>query len=381
MYFRLNPECYFVKGAKCGAIYDLLEGNLYSLTSSETQLIESCEKNQTVVGDEPFLKQLKKLCVGNFYDNKVYIEKIRYGSPLAEAQVGVPPRLNRVFLEIGNRCNYNCWYCGAHGVYRTLGCLGCNIWHESGNVVPEGRWRELIDEIVDLGCSSIVFTGGDLTLDWEKTMSIIDHAAGRVNDNIIVINARSYTDNIQADLNGKAKVIVQSEDPGVVHDDVLNLLLLPPDARVRRNDAQNYRGNVTVGYISADFRAAKADLPIASKDKIPKLRLHSFLRNVQYHPCLGNSLTVAWNGEVIPCPMIRDDSYENISDCGLSTIIQKNQEKIEHYWANNLDMIDRCSQCEFRYACDDCRALERALTQNVNGKLLCNYDPLEAKWE
>jgi hypothetical protein len=74
MYFRLNPECYFIKGCRCGAIYDLIEGNIYALDSEETKLVESCEKN--VEKENEILENLKKLCLGNFYDKRVYIEKL-----------------------------------------------------------------------------------------------------------------------------------------------------------------------------------------------------------------------------------------------------------------------------------------------------------------
>ena len=99
MYFRLNPECYYIKGDLHGAIYDLIEGDIYALDSQESRTIEDCENNGTVDPTDPFLRELKKRVVGNFYEKKVYIEKLRLGSPIAEYQQGIPPVTHESFFR------------------------------------------------------------------------------------------------------------------------------------------------------------------------------------------------------------------------------------------------------------------------------------------
>ena len=157
MYFRLNPECYFVKGKKCGAIYNLIEGNRYALDQKESEIVDSYERNNSIKReDEEFLKKLKELCLGNFYVKRVYIEKLRLSSPIEESQPGHPPQLNRAFLEINNSCNRNCWFCGYHGIKRSWGCMGCNKWEEDGETLTTERWKEILDELKDLDCNMTI---------------------------------------------------------------------------------------------------------------------------------------------------------------------------------------------------------------------------------
>ena len=44
MYFRLNKECFLVRGARRGALYNLKDGSIYSIDPTSVKLIEECEK-------------------------------------------------------------------------------------------------------------------------------------------------------------------------------------------------------------------------------------------------------------------------------------------------------------------------------------------------
>lgn len=73
--------------------------------------------------------------------------------------------------------------------------------------------------------------------------------------------------------------------------------------------------------------------------------------------------------------MMRDHVYGNIRNRELHTIFEEKWDDIDKIWKLNLDKIDKCTYCEFRYACNDCRALEEQLTGKLNGKITCGYDP------
>jgi hypothetical protein len=70
MYFRLNPECYFIRGKKLGAIFDLIDAKIIALNQQETEILTSSEKNIPISMDENFFKVLKGLRLGNFYQKK-----------------------------------------------------------------------------------------------------------------------------------------------------------------------------------------------------------------------------------------------------------------------------------------------------------------------
>jgi len=379
MYFRLNPECYYIKGAKNSAIYDLLEGTVYALNSDESRLIEACEKNREIDPADPFLRGLKQRVVGNFYEKKVYIEKIRLGSPVADYQGGIPPVLNSAYLEIGNECDRSCWYCGYSGLSRTKGCLGCNVWPEEGTPVSLDRWKELIVELSMLHCRSLLIKGGDLTRDWELTRNIISFAKDHGESVYLIGHHEHFSQDQFEYLKKNVRLILQIDSLSQVTSD--HTCLLPLDYAQSPEIFGNISGNIIIDMVSRTFSPLLSGSPLNSKMKIPKTNLPQFTHNNLLHPCLANSVTITWRGEVLPCPMMRDHSLGNINDRKLWTFFKNKTGDIQSFWKINLNSLSRCSQCEFRFACSDCRALETAKTGDLKAKVLCDYVPSDGTWQ
>lgn len=378
MYFRLNPECYFIKGKKCGAIFDLIDGKIYALDKQETKLVTSCENNIPIQRYEKFLVELKKLCLGNFYPNSVYIQKLRVGSPIREVE-SESLTLNRAFLEINNSCNRNCWFCGYYGIKRSFGCMGCNKWKENGKLLNLERWKSVIDELNDLECRDIFITGGDLTLAWNRTMDILDYANGKFTNIYITFHQQSLSLEIMNSLAKKANVIVQTDElSNIKSKNVTTLLIVRPENLADINNM--CAENIITDFIIDSEDSLSNDMPIMSKKKISPIGMYKFLNNLEYHPCLGHTLTVCYNGNIIPCPMMRKHSFGNVRSKDLCTIIKEKWDYINKFWTLNLDGIKKCKNCEFRYVCNDCRALEENLTGDLVGKMMCNYNPNEGVW-
>jgi len=54
---------------------------------------------------------------------------------------------------------------------------------------------------------------------------------------------------------------------------------------------------------------------------------------------------------------------------------------IRQYWDLSYDKIEVCRDCEYRYACHDCRPLTYGLTGELTAKSLhCSYDPYRGKF-
>jgi radical SAM protein with 4Fe4S-binding SPASM domain len=382
MYFRLNPECYLVRGKKRGAIFDLIDAKIYALDQSETELVTSCEKNNPVQDDTKFLRHLKQLCLGNFYNNSIYVQKLRVGSRMAKndpLNPLEPPELHRAFLEINNACNRDCWFCGYYGIKRSLGCMGCNKWKETGKVVSEERWRTIVDELKDLDCKDIFITGGDLTLVWDNTMNILNYATEKFDNIYIILHQQSLSSDKINDLSNKAKLIVQTEDlKKVKSKNCTTLLVVNPENVDYVSDVEHK--DIIRDFVIEDGSSLSNNLPIVSKRKISPVNMYRFLNNVEYHPCLGHTVAICYNGNVIPCPMMRGHSFGNIRNRKLYTIFEKEWEHINKFWRLNLDKIEKCTDCEFRYSCTDCRSLEENLTGDLEGKRLCCYNPEEGEW-
>lgn len=381
MYFRLNPECYFIRGLRCGAIFDLIDMKIYALNQQETNIVTSCEKDEPISSDETFFDELKKLRLGNFYNQKVYVQKLRMGQGIKKSKYAAlheMQELHRVFLEINNICNRDCWFCGYYGVKRSLGCIGCNKWKGNTQSLDLVRCREIIDEISDLDCRDLHITGGDLTLTWDKTINILDYAQGKFRNIFITLHQQSISPDILNDLLSKAQIIVQTDNLSSIRPkESATLLVVKPEDKEK--DWGIEERNIIKSFAIKDYNTISKDLPLLSKSKISPLDTSKFLSNIEYHPCLGHTLSICYDGKVIPCPMMRNHSFGNVSDVELSVVLEK-WDNIDMFWKLNLDKIDKCTGCEFRYVCFDCRALEESLTGSLNSKILCNYDPKEGKW-
>ena len=72
------------------------------------------------------------------------------------------------------------------------------------------------------------------------------------------------------------------------------------------------------------------------------------------------------------------DSYGNIRDSSLLEAIQS--PGFKEKWGISKDHISVCRDCEFRYACSDCRAYLENPEDAFSKPLKCGYDPYSGKW-
>lgn len=379
MYFRLNPECYLIRGIRNGAIIDLIDNKIYALDENEALLLTLCEKNNLIRGNEELLNELKQLCLGNFYPKNVYIQKLRAGSITKGNQKDQPPELFRAFIEINNKCNRECWFCGYYGIKRSSGCIGCNKWNDDGEDLTIMRLKELLDELKDLDCKDIYIIGGDLTLDWNRTMEILEHANKKFVNLFITLHEQSLSKDIIDDLENKAKLIIQTDNlKNRNFHNFITLLSIKPEDWMSADIIEDE--NIIIDFIIDSENSLIADIPIMSKKKIQAIDMHDFLNNIEYHPCLGHTLAISYTGNILPCPMMRNHVLGNINNKALYSIFDEKINDIDKFWNLTLDKIDKCTKCEFRYICIDCRCLEEKLTGKLDGKRICSYDPEIGKW-
>lgn len=196
----------------------------------------------------------------------------------------------------------------------------------------------------------------------------------------MVLHQSSLTESVTNDIANKAKLIIQSDkldssSPG----DCISLLTVNPKNQNWENISSIIGKNVLIDFVIEDEISLEKYLPIMSKGKM-SANVYQFLNNIKYHPCLGHALSISYNGDVLPCRMMRGHSFGNIKNEEIYTIFGNKEEEIKNFWQFNLDKIDRCGDCEFRYACADCRSLEERLTGRLDGKRACGYNPREGKW-
>jgi len=365
-FFRLNPECYFVAGAKRGAIYNAF-GGFYALDEKETEIIARCEKNEPVVPEwRSFLEEIKMKSLGQFYPHKVYVEKFHIGSPISEEQMGLPPKFYRAFIEINNQCNKDCWFCGDRNgngkIHRTMGCLGCNVWKDEDETLSVEDWKNIVQQIRKLGCNTI-YIKGYYNDDAEK---IIQFAKNLFRQVYVISNANR-------EVKIEDVICIKTLFPGEMPEDksAIYLLIVEDEKGFERAKELKKEFKVAVDFVG-DFENFRY-----SKEMLQHVTGAQLLHNFEFHPCLGGTIAVTSSGKVLPCPMFRGEVLGDLKNEKLYEIFRRG--RIYDFWRMTMDEIERCKDCEFRYSCHDCRALEASLTKDLRGKRLCSYDPYEGR--
>lgn len=106
-------------------------------------------------------------------------------------------------------------------------------------------------------------------------------------------------------------------------------------------------------------------------------------RNISGHSCLSGKITITDNGDVLPCIFSRNLTVGNVQKSTIKEIISG--QKLETVWRSTKDNVLVCQDCEYKYACFDCRPLSEGVNQG-RGKYLtapyprCTYNPYSGEW-
>lgn len=107
-----------------------------------------------------------------------------------------------------------------------------------------------------------------------------------------------------------------------------------------------------------------------------KIDENFYALNVKLNSCWGTKLAVTKDNMVRPC-IYSEIELGNLKDEDILEILKKAFE----YQTITKDRVEKCKDCELRYACFDCREVAR----RKNGSLYspnpyCNYDPCKGTW-
>lgn len=376
MYFRLNPESILTVGTKGSIICDAFENKIYHLDTNETELIIKAENNEKIEDSEEIYNILQNECLGKFYEKPPYILKIRVGSSFLSPDKEL--NFKKIYLEITNKCNLNCKYCSKMNfeVKRSLGCMGCNVFNNSSNSqLSLNKYYEIIDTVSNLGCETLHITGGDLSLEYSLTKKIISYSQTKFNNILISLSYKHDFYNFLNLLNENTHLILQINlkdfNSNIFIDENITYLVVVPENH--ETEFYNMAKKLSVKCIP-DFLTFKNLNLNPNLNKNYEFDLETFYHNLEFHPCLGKTLFISVYGDVYPCPLYRSKKWGNINNNSFINFLDENKNKIYNFWTKNLDTINNCKSCEFRYICFDCRVLEEEISKKTNEKSLCKYN-------
>jgi radical SAM protein with 4Fe4S-binding SPASM domain len=410
LYYRLRENCKLVTGVNRGAIYCLETGKVLSVNRGAVLLLEACRQNplEDVLDiDSPedgtrvdFLQRLTEMGLGSLF--------------LREPQDSPPPpqeeaadSLNFLWLELTSRCNNRCLHCYATSGPRT-----------ETDTVTHQRWLSLISEARAAGATAIQLIGGEPLLysGWRELVekakqegftfieiftnaTLVDDACiDFCRDNGVNLATTIYADNaavhdavtqnpgsfaqtmgaiekiLAAGVTLRVAAIIMKANENEVQGimDLCNRLgvdATPPDV-VRPTGRGDDRDLLPTAYAKVPIKPPFYTDPV------------SFGRARRCHTCLAGKIAVTADGDILPCIFARNQVCGNIKTTPLQEILSGNM--LQKCWHTTKDQVDKCRDCEYRYACNDCRPLaqgsdpaKRWLACSVD----CLYDPYTGKWK
>ena len=399
--FEINNNVVLVKGAKNAAIYNFnnstvyaIDGDVYS-TIYDVLIKNMPPDNDTEINDIKTLKKLKLI------DSSFQCRKYE--------NTNIPSlELNFAWLELTNACNLQCIHC-YEGVEH----------HALDNDLTLLDWKSILKQLRGVGCKKIQFTGGEPCL-FSGFEELLEYASSLGFEEICVFtNASLLTDRL-IDTFQRLKISVRFSLYGhcaSIHDAITNQIgsfdksisnvkkmvsqgtdLFPSVIIMKENqeyikEIKEFIESLNLKYEGFDVIrqtncGGQSDhLPTIPEILYSKHKLFAhfntskerFDKAIHQNTCWYGKLAIDSLGNVFPCVFHRTLSYGNLLNQSIEDVLKS--ENLRLGWLTDFSKINVCKDCEFRFACKDCRALG-ALSGDFFGKNpRCLYNPYLGKWE
>lgn len=325
-----------------------------------------------------------------------------------EDSIQIDSKLTYVWLEITHQCNLRCIHC--------YGQFGCTKSSTSKGMSTED-WKRVIREIKINGCSKIQFIGGE-PLCFSDFYKLITYAYNLGMESIEVFTNGTLIDKRFISLIKKTKAIVRVSLYGhnaQIHDSITgikgsfkktdNALKLLKKANIPTTVAvvvmqanQSYVNEIkkyielighrysgydiirpVKGEEGADFRVTDIEILKPRYHTVANFAIseEQYYYNLKWNNCWNGKLAITSDGTAMPCIFARDITLGNVNENSITDIINE----ALYYWTITKDKVDVCKDCEYRYACHNCRPLAMSFGGNISSKeLRCCYDPYEGVW-
>lgn len=410
MYYRLNDNCQLVKGAYRAAIYDFQSGKVFSINHDALQLLEKCKNksiNEVIDIKLPdnkavleFMDQLTYKGLGAFYINK---PEEKESADAIEEEL----KLSFLWIELTSKCNNKC-----------LHCYSSSDACRNDDKVTHERWMSLISEAHNEGATSIQLIGGEPLL-YPKWRELVIKANEEGYEFIEIFTNATLIDDSCIEFFKQQNVNIATTiyaDNAEVHDKVtlhtgsfnktMNAVRKILDAGIPLRIAsiimkanENEAENITKLLEDLGVETTKLDvvrptgrgddeslLPTNFKNPLIKPPFYTsaeeFWKAHRYHNCFAGKIAVTSTGDVIPCIFARNKVCGNIMDSSLGEIL--NGLVLQKCWNTTKDEVKKCKDCEYRYACYDCRPKAQGSDINKDWNACpadCAYNPQTGVWQ
>lgn len=398
MMYWINKDVAFLKGAKNGAIYDLIKEKVYSINDIGCEIIGRYIKGSSIELDCYYIDKLKS---NNLISSDFLPQKCKEYRDFEM-------KLDMAWIEITQTCNMKCIHCYEGDVHKS-----------SKKVLKLDEWKDVINQLANQNISRLIVIGGEPGCH-KNLLEILDYASQFSFKTILFTNASLLSKSLIECIT-KNKIIVKISIYGhcaKVHDEItkvsgsfdklvhnVNILVkngvYVEAAIIIMRENQDYLDQTIAFVRSIGMHYKKYDvirevfdgkqsehIP-TNKDLIKRVSLtrpnfhitkEKFMNNQIRNTCWYGKIAILENGNVIPCEFERTIIYGNIYKNSIEEILKNPCTK--EAWFFDVSKIENCRDCEYRFACKDCRPLGKAVCGNISTRNpRCHYNVYEGIWE
>lgn len=400
MELYLGNDNYFVTGSKNAAIYDLRKEKIYELNeSAKLSIINFVKKKQIDAQQKNFVDMLikKQIINPSQISSKMEFEKPKF-------------KIKFAWLELTEQCNLRCVHC-----YGNFG----ELTKGKTERMKLEEWFKAIDDLYDMGCRDIQLIGGE-PFCYKNIFEIIKylHKKGfkkitcftnaTLIDETKIKQLKKYNVNVRFSLYGynaethesitqikgsfeKTVNAIKKLKANNLNVSVAVILMKENEHCIENikkfimEDLKiNYTGydvirpsciNDNIEHRVSDYNTLGNRYYIFPRFRITKKQ---FEYNHFYNACLNEKIAITSSGDILPCIFSRNSIIGNVKDAPLQCL----KKQIEKSWEITKNKIKICQDCEYRYACSDCRPLALGIFDDKLAKYpRCCYSPEEGVWK
>ncbi|OGM94666.1 hypothetical protein A2524_02060 [Candidatus Wolfebacteria bacterium RIFOXYD12_FULL_48_21] len=412
-YFVLGAASFLVSGATRGAIYDTDKGSVFSLSEDGKIIVQKLDQGKSISEIckeegvskkelQNFLQKIVDLGLGEFAQEFRVREKVEIPS--------IRDTLSFVHCEITERCNFTCVHC-----YNSASLC------KKGKELKTAEWVRILQEAYGKGCRRMQLVGGEPFCK-RKTLFEVAGEARRMGyegveifSNCSLLTARdiasikdlkiSMASSFYSSNEKIHNAITQKEGSWqkaienfakIVEQQIplrVGLIISRANEATVEETKAFLKEQFGIEHIRSDYvrpagRGCASDLisdsmisaQAVTSPSFAKTDLSTFAKRRCGHNCFMDKICISPTGDVHPCVMERDVSYGNVRRASLEEILAS--PTALQYRRMSKDVIEACSECEYRYCCFDCRVKARNGSDNITAKpWWCMYDPLKGEWK
>ena len=321
------------------------------------------------------------------------------------------------FLQLTGECNLDCVFCRPGKTIRRQACSGCRRTNQQRAPFGADDWARVVKQLRQLDCALLVLGGGNCFMA-EDTCALVVGLAAEAGFKAIrvVTNGTILSDRLLEQLTRcRVDVIVQVYTyKGEIHDAItrkrgsfsetranlrrmrdaglriwFTLLVLDVTEEGVSQSADYFKtfspAGIMMDYLYPNADGETAGVPLGSAQNMVvrpnsfgKVTLHGFYDALESHNCLKGKVAVSPDGFLLPCPAMEEQPLGDLRGETVQSCFAEH--RLDPYWQLTKDRIVPCGDCEFRYACLDCRALHFRSTGDLHGSTYCLYNPATGEW-